>query len=54
MMLTQFCHIQLLDHMALEPRRLLEAYGMMNSRNECKVDPEQTSDIDSNISTEVT
>ena len=51
MMSTQFCHIRLLDHMMLQPRRLLEAYGDMNSENEHKADP---GNIDSNIIAEVT
>ena len=43
---TQFCHVQVLDHMALEPRRLLEAYDTgMNSENECEADPEQTNNV---------
>ena len=43
---TQFCHVQVLDHMALEPRRLLEACGTgMNSENEREADPGQTSNV---------
>ena len=40
-----------MDHMALQPRRLVES---MNSENEREADPGQTSDVDSNISVEVT
>ena len=48
MMSTQFCHLQVLDHMALQPRRLLAAYGAsMNSENEREADSGQRSNIDS-------
>ena len=44
----QFCCVWVFDHTVLQPRRLLEACGAgMNSENECKADPGQTSDVDS-------
>ena len=55
MMLAQFCHVQVLDHMALQPRGLLEAYGTgMNNKNEHQADPGQSNDVDNNIGAEVT
>ena len=47
---TRFCHFRVLDHMAIQPRRLLEAYNYgagINSENECEADPGQTSNVDS-------
>ena len=39
-------HIQVLDHMMLQPRRLPEVHDTsMNSKNEFKANPGQTSNI---------
>ena len=47
-MSTQFLSCLCLDHMMLQPRRLLAAYGTgMISENEREANPGPTSDVDS-------
>ena len=54
-MSTQFCLVRALDDMALQPRKLLKAYGTdINSENECEIDPGQTSNVDSTRQTTFT
>ena len=54
-MSMQLCLVWALDDMALQPRKLLKAYGTdINSEKECEIDPGLTSNVDNTRKTTFT